>query len=142
VNGVGSGGCELSRFDLRPGRRLAPVALGGFFAAVLCSAALEGGQYEQAPVFQASQVLPANLLRSPYYTVGNSVGLDNFQYVFKVKWGPFTVKGSDLMRVRAREMAATAELEKIDSAGTVVNAAGANRAQAARYRQGPCHRAP
>ncbi len=71
-------------------------------------------------------MLPPNLLRSPNYTVGNAVGLDNFQYVFKVdtRWGNFTVKGSDLMRVRAREMAATAKLEEIDSAGTLVNAAG------------------
>jgi hypothetical protein len=116
----------LSRFHLRRDRRLALAALGGLLATVLCGATLEAGQYEPAPVFQASQVLPANLLNSPYYTVGNSVGLDNFQYVFKVdsKWGPFTVKGSDLLRVRAREMAATAQLEGIDSAGTVVNAAG------------------
>jgi hypothetical protein len=92
----------------------------------LCIVALEAGQYEQPPSFQAGQVLPANLLRTPNYTIGNSVGLDNFQYVFKVdsKWGPFTVKGSDLMRVRAREMAATAALAEIDSAGTLVNAAG------------------
>ena len=71
-------------------------------------------------------MLPPNLLRSPNYTVGNQVGLDNFQYVFRVdtRWGPFTIKGSDLMRVRAREMAATAELAQIDSAGTLVNAAG------------------
>jgi hypothetical protein len=71
-------------------------------------------------------VLPADLLRSPNYTVGNSVGVENFQYVFRVdsRWGPFTVKGAELMRVRAREMAATAALEEIDSAGTLVNAAG------------------
>jgi hypothetical protein len=94
--------------------------------AVVGIAAPQAGQYEQPSSFQASQVLPPNLLRSPDYTVGNSVGLDNFQYVFTVdaRWGRFTVKGSDLMRVRAREIAATAELERIDSAGTLVNAAG------------------
>jgi Fe2+ transport system protein FeoA len=116
----------LSRLNLRFGRWLAPGILAGLSAAVACSAALEAGQYEQPPSFQASQVVPSSLLRSPYYTLGNSVGLDNFQYVFNVdsNWGPFTVKGSDLLRVRAREMAATAELENIDSAGTLVNAAG------------------
>jgi len=93
---------------------------------LLVAAAVQAGQYEQPPSFQAAQVLPQNLLTSPNYTVGPHVGLDNFQYVFTLdsKWGNFTVKGSDLMRVRAREMAATAELEKIDSAGTLVNAAG------------------
>ena len=89
-------------------------------------AAPKAGQYEQPPRFLASQVLPPDLLRHPNYTVANQVGLDNFQYVFQVDtaWGPFIIRGSDLLRLRAREMAATAELEKIDSAGTLVNAAG------------------
>jgi hypothetical protein len=106
--------------------RLARHAACIFGVGLIAAAAAEAGQYEQPPSFQASQVLPPNLLSSPYYTVGNAVGLDNFQYVFRLdsRWGPFTVKGSDLMRVRAREMAATAKLEEIDSAGTLVNAAG------------------
>lgn len=101
-------------------------ALGCAFVASLWSAAPQAGQYEQPPSFQASQVLPPNLLRSPYYTVGNHVGIDNFQYVFKVdtKWGTFTVKGSDLMLVRAREIAATAKMEEIGGAETVIDAAG------------------
>ena len=77
-------------------------------------------------MFQAAQVLPPNLLSSPNYTVGDTVGLDNFQYVFRVdtRWGAYAVKGSDLMGVRAREIAATAALEQIDSASTLANAAG------------------
>lgn len=106
--------------------RLARPAACVFGVGLIAAAAAQAGQYEQPPSFQASQVLPPNLLSSPDYTVGNAVGLDNFQYVFRVdtRWGNFTVKGSDLMRVRAREMAATAKLEEIDSAGTLVNAAG------------------
>jgi hypothetical protein len=71
-------------------------------------------------------VLPAALLHSPNYRIGDRVTVDNFQDVFKVdtKWGTFTVKGSDLMRVRAREIAATAELEKIGGAETLVGSAG------------------
>ena len=90
------------------------------------SAAPQAGQYEQPPSFSASQVLSPNLLRSPYYTVGDHVGLDDFQYVFRVdtKWGTFTVEGADLMRVRAREIAATAKMEEIGGAETVVDAAG------------------
>jgi hypothetical protein len=91
------------------------LAFAGVFAVVLFSAALEAGQYEQAPSFQASQVLPPDLLRSSNYTVANQVGLDNFQYVFQVDttWGPFTIKGTDLLRIRAREIAATAKLAQI-----------------------------
>ena len=73
-----------------------------------------------------SQALPPNLLKSPYYTVDNRVGLDNYQYVFTVntRWGTFHIKGTTLLRVRVREMEATAKLAEIDTAGTVVDAAG------------------
>ena len=100
-------------------------ALRGIALAVM-SAAPQAGQYEQPPSFSAAQVLPPNLLQSPYYTIGNHVGLDDFQYVFRVdtKWGSFTVKGADLMRVRAREIAATAKMEEVGDAETVVDAAG------------------
>ena len=83
------------------------------------------GQYEAAPTFSTSQVLPPDLLRSPDYRVGNQVGLQNFQYVFNVdtKWGPFVVQGSDLLKVRAREIVATAKLEEISGGDTAVNSA-------------------
>jgi hypothetical protein len=90
------------------------------------SAWLEAGQYEAPPVFTASQVLPPDLAHSPNYTVDERVGLENFQYVYrlKTKWGPFNVKGTDLLRVRAREIAATAKLETVAGAETAVSAAG------------------
>jgi hypothetical protein len=101
-------------------------ALAGGFAAGAWIAGLQAGQYEAAPSFQASQVLPPNLLRGPDFTVGSQVGVDNFQYAFGVQtpWGTFPVKGTDLLRVRVKEIAATAQLQQIDSAGTLVNAAG------------------
>jgi hypothetical protein len=54
------------------------------------------------------------------------VGLENFQYVYQLqtKWGPFTVKGSNLLSVRAREIVATAKLEEVGGAETAVGAAG------------------
>ena len=102
--------CLVRRLPWR-GAALA-VPAGALVLAAL-SAAPQAGQYEQPPSFSAAQVLPANLLRSPYYTVNNQVGLDDFQYVFKVdtQWGPFKIEGADLMRVRAREIAATAKME-------------------------------
>jgi hypothetical protein len=100
--------------------------LGIALIAAAWTGALEAGQYEQPPSFSASQVLPSNLARSPNYTIGNRVGVDNFQYVFKVdtKWGTYTIKGLDLLRVRAREIAATAKLEEIGGAETLVGSAG------------------
>jgi hypothetical protein len=111
----------------KSGFQLGGIASVAFAAAIsfICAHAV-AGSYEQPPSFSAAQVLPPNLLSSPNYTIANQVGLDNFQYVFSVntRWGAFTVKGLDLMRVRAREMAATAALEQINGAGTMVNAAG------------------
>ncbi|HKQ54435.1 MAG TPA: hypothetical protein VJT12_00980 [Methyloceanibacter sp.] len=107
--------------------RLGGVASVAFAAiSAFISAHAVAGSYEQPPSFSAAQVLPPDLLNSPNFTVANQVGLDNFQYVFRVdtRWGPFTVQGLDLMHVRAREMAATAALAQIDGAGTMVNAAG------------------
>lgn len=85
----------------------------------------QAGPYEQPPVFSANQTLPADL-HSPNYRVGDRVALENFQYVYRVdtKWGTFVIKGNDLMRMRAREIAATLRLEEINGASTMVGAAG------------------
>jgi len=87
-----------------------------------CAAA----SYEQAPTFTARQVLPASLLNSPYYKVQNRVGVENYQYVFNVdtQWGSYRIVGTTLLRVRAREMEATAKLQEIGGAETLVDAAG------------------
>ena len=83
-------------------------------------------QYEGAPTFSAAQALHGVPLRGPDYSIGNSVPVENFQYVFNVntKWGPFTIKGSDLLRVRLREIGATAKLEEVNGAETAVKSAG------------------
>jgi len=83
-------------------------------------------QYEGAPTFSAAQALQGVPLRGPDYSIGSSVPVENFQYVFNVntKWGPFRVKGSDLLRVRLREIGATAKVEEVNGAETAVESAG------------------
>src|SRR5581483_10896437 len=95
-------------------------------AAFLLAVPSDAGQYEGAPTFSAVQVLQGIPLRGADYSIGNSVPVENFQYVFSVntKWGPFRVKGSDLLRVRLREIAATAKLEEVNGAETAVESAG------------------
>jgi hypothetical protein len=99
----------------------AVVAVGTFFVA-----ASEAGQYEGVPTFSASQAIQAVPLHGADYSVSDHVPVENFQYVFSVntKWGPFRVKGSDLLRVRLREIAATARLEGVNGAETAVKSAG------------------
>jgi len=105
------------------GVRAGVLALG---LVVASGAALPAGQYEAPPSFSASQVLPPELLSSPNYRIGERVGLENFQYAFKLntKYGTFVIKGADLLRVRAREIAATAKLEEVVGAETAVGSAG------------------
>ena len=118
----GQGGFMKPRLVLL-GVRAGVLALGLVSAS---GAALPAGQYEAPPSVSASQVLPPKLLRTPNYRIGDRVGLENFQYAFKVrtKYGTFVIKGADLLRVRAREIAATAKLEEVGGAETVVGSSG------------------
>jgi len=99
----------------------AVVAFGTFLVA-----ASEAGQYEGAPTFSAAQAIQGVPLHGVDYSIGDHVPVENFQYVFsvKTKWGPFIVKGSDLLRVRLREITATAKLEEVNGAETAVKSAG------------------
>jgi hypothetical protein len=99
----------------------AVVAFGTFLVA-----ASEAGQYEGAPTFSAAQAIQGIPLHGADYSIGDRVPVENFQYVFSVntKWGPFRVKGSDLLRVRLREVTATEKLEGVNGAETVVKSAG------------------
>jgi hypothetical protein len=97
------------------------VAFGTFLVA-----ASEAGQYEGAPTFSAAQAIQGIPLHGADYSIGDRVPVENFQYVFSVntKWGPFRVKGSDLLRVRLREVTATEKLEGVNGAETAVKSAG------------------
>jgi hypothetical protein len=99
----------------------AVVAFGTFLVP-----ASEAGQYEGAPTFSAAQAIQGIPLHGADYSIGDRVQVENFQYVFNVntKWGPFRVKGSDLLRVRLREVTATEKLERVNGAETAVKSAG------------------
>lgn len=92
---------------------------------VALSTASFAGDFEQPPSFSAAQVLPPRLLHSRYYRLDERVGLENSQYVFRMHtiWGSLVIRGSDLLRVRAREMAATAKLEQVSGPETVTMSA-------------------
>ena len=99
----------------------AAVAFGTFLVP-----ASEAGQYEGAPTFSAAQAIQGIPLHGADYSIGDRVQVENFQCVFNVntKWGPFRVKGSDLLRVRLREVTATEKLEGVNGAETAVKSAG------------------
>jgi hypothetical protein len=85
-----------------------------------------GGGYESPPTFSPSKILPPDLLRSPYHTIVGTVPIENYlgRYQMQTKYGTFTVLGAQLLRMRVHEVAATAKLEQINGAETLVTSAG------------------
>jgi hypothetical protein len=102
---------------------LAAIAAFGTF---LIAAFSQAGQYEGAPTFSAAQAIQGVPFHGADYSISDRVPVENFQYVFSVntKWGPLRVKGSDLLRVRLREITATEKLEEVKGAETAVKSAG------------------
>jgi hypothetical protein len=82
--------------------------------------------YERPPVLSPGQILPPDLLRSPYHSIVGKVPVEGFlaTYQMQTKWGTFPVTGTDLLRVRVREAAATAQIEQINAGETLVTSAG------------------
>jgi hypothetical protein len=82
--------------------------------------------YEGPPTFSAAKILPPELVQGPYHRIVGPVAVQGFQnrYQMQTKWGTFTVEGTELLRMRVREAAATAALEKVNTAETVVASAG------------------
>lgn len=86
----------------------------------------QGAGYENPPTFSPAQVLPPDLVRSPYHSIVGRVPVVGYldRYQMQTKYGTFTVLGTDLLRKRVREVAATAKMEEIDEAETLVTSAG------------------
>jgi hypothetical protein len=85
--------------------------------------ALGAGHYEQPPSFTAAQVLPANLQHGANYCKPCRPRQLPKHVQRAEQLGTFTIKGSDLLRVRLRESSATAKLQEIGGAETTVGAA-------------------
>ncbi|OHB62548.1 MAG: hypothetical protein A2168_06805 [Planctomycetes bacterium RBG_13_50_24] len=59
-----------------------------------------------APVFDASRVLPKEILRGPNYQIAEHVPVEEYQYVFTVNsdFGTITARGRDMLDLRLREL--------------------------------------
>jgi hypothetical protein len=109
-------------------RAFAYLAAGAAVAVVALPVSMSalGAGYESPPTFSPGRILPPDLLRSPYHSIVGTVPVENFldRYQMQTKWGTFTVLGTELLRMRVREAAATAKLEEINGAETLVTSAG------------------
>jgi len=73
--------------------------------------------YEPPPVFHAADLLPAAALSGPHHRVVDSVPSDGFLTRFTIEsdYGTFEATSTALALTRVREIAALAELEKLES---------------------------
>jgi hypothetical protein len=109
------------------GKAIGPACVGALVLALAVVApGLSYAGYETAPTFTPSQALPPELVQGPNHAIVGSVPVDGFldRFQMQTKWGTFPVDGIELLRVRVREAAATAKLEEVNAAGTLVSSAG------------------
>lgn len=71
--------------------------------------------YEPLPALRASELLPPELVSGPHHQVREEVASDGFLhlYVIDSPFGTFEAAGDDLLRVRVHEIAALAELDRM-----------------------------
>lgn len=101
-------------------------------ACVMAAASLVEAQpasaqgYERPPVLSPGQILTPDLIRSPYHSIVGSVPVNGFlaTYQMQTQWGTFPVVGTDLLKVRVREAAATAHIAEINAGERLVASAG------------------
>lgn len=107
-------------------KALAYAGAGAALAILSAGPLLSQPGYETPPAFSPAQILTPDLVRSPYHTIVGPVTVDGFldRYQMQTKYGTFTVLGTDLLRMRVREAAATAHIEEIGSADTLATSVG------------------
>src|SRR5262245_12385607 len=86
-------------------------------ASLIDAAPVAAQSYERPPVLNPGQMLPPDLLRDANHSIVGKVPIDGFMatYQMQTPWGTFPVKGTDLLKVRVREAAATAKIAQIDA---------------------------
>src|SRR5271168_956932 len=95
------------------------------------SPAAPGGLYEEPPVINAGELLPASALSGPGFSVQPQVPTNGAmgQYtivadasVFQNDAGSYQIESLDLLKIRLSEIPAIAQLENISESGVFANA--------------------
>ena len=83
------------------------------------------GDYEVPPIFEARDILPAELLTSDHHRVVEMVENDGYlnHYLIQSDYGDFDVQGLTMLRIRTREVQALAELDKISKTNVFLKSA-------------------
>jgi hypothetical protein len=88
--------------------------------------ALAQEPYEGPTVSTPGDVLPANLVKGPHYTLADKVEAKGYLYEFTVQsdYGNFAAVGVSMLYVRLREVQALAALQEVSKSDVFIKAAG------------------
>jgi hypothetical protein len=88
--------------------------------------AAAGPGFESATVFQASQILPAAIVKGPHHTVAEEVKADGFYQEFHIvsDFGEIDAEGRTVLKTRVAEIAALARLDEVSKTEVFARAAG------------------
>jgi hypothetical protein len=105
-------------------RRMA--ALGLMTMTVLAAGASAQTRYEAEPVLKAADLVGAELLRGPRFTVDSRVPVKGFLYRFTIRsdFGTFDAHGIHMLQIRVREVYALGQLEDMSKTKEFAEAAG------------------
>lgn len=94
--------------------------------AAIGGAALAAADYEGPRTFASRDVLPASLLQDATFTVGPKAPTDGYFHDFSITsaYGNFEAEGRSVLTLRAREIRALAELDKVSKSEVFLKAAG------------------
>ncbi len=85
-----------------------------------------GATFEEPPTFQASEILPFDLLRSEHHRVDESVTNDGYLNIFRIEsdFGPYEAAGAIMLAIRVKEIGALAELQDLSETEVFIESAG------------------
>jgi hypothetical protein len=94
--------------------------------AAVSAAVLTAADYEGPRTFESRAVLPAGLVQNPLFTVGPQAPTDGYFHDFTItsEYGDFEAEGRTVVALRAREIRALAELDKVSKSEVFLKAAG------------------
>src|SRR5882724_7720651 len=118
VDRVVERGSQMKKARLLSGALLLSLAAAGV------TVAQQPEQYEEPGDLRPTMVLPAELLRGPYYQVQSPVVSDGYMLRFDVKsdYGPFEVTGTPALRKLVVEIGAIAKLREIKASKAFASA--------------------